>query len=79
MKVRTSISLSESVLKIVDQRAKQFGLNRSAMVETAVRAYLDQRVRDERSARDVAIISANAERLNREAADVIEYQFPGEA
>jgi len=76
MKVKTSITLSEAILKVVDRRAKQFRVNRSELVETALQAYLDQLVRNEQNARDLTIINANAERLNREAADVLEYQMP---
>jgi metal-responsive CopG/Arc/MetJ family transcriptional regulator len=75
MKVKTSISLSAAILKGIDRRAKQFQVNRSELIETAVQAYLDQLIRDEQNARDLGIINSNAERLNREAADVLEYQM----
>jgi hypothetical protein len=38
------------------------------------RAGLEQLERDERDRRDMAIINANADRLNREAIDALDYQ-----
>jgi hypothetical protein len=48
--------------------------NRSALLERAARAYLAQLERDKRDARDIEIINRNADRLNREAMDTLEYQ-----
>ena len=48
--------------------------NRSALLERAARAYLARLESDERDRRDIEIINRNADRLNREAADVLEYQ-----
>jgi metal-responsive CopG/Arc/MetJ family transcriptional regulator len=76
MKVKTSISLSDSVLKGLDRRARQFRVNRSELIETAIASYLAQVARDEQNARDLAIINKHADRLNQEAADVLEYQLP---
>ncbi|MBM4257733.1 MAG: CopG family transcriptional regulator [Deltaproteobacteria bacterium] len=36
MKVKTSITLSQELLKIVDKRAKQGKKNRSDFIETAI-------------------------------------------
>lgn len=48
--------------------------NRSAFLEKASRVYLSRLERARRDAHDLAIINANADRLNAEAADVLEYQ-----
>jgi hypothetical protein len=48
--------------------------NRSALLERAARAYLARLRSDERDRRDIEIINRNADRLNREAADTLEYQ-----
>jgi hypothetical protein len=48
--------------------------NRSAFFERASRAYLARLEKAKRDARDVEIINANADRLNAEAMDVLEYQ-----
>ena len=74
MKVKTSITLSQEVLKAADKRAKQQRRTRSDFIEAAVRAFIRQLIRDERNARDLEIINQNADALNREASDVLEYQ-----
>ena len=48
--------------------------NRSALLERAARAYLAHLDRQARDRRDIEIINRNAERLNREAMDTLEYQ-----
>ncbi|MBI3391880.1 MAG: ribbon-helix-helix protein, CopG family [Nitrospirae bacterium] len=73
MKVKTSITLSEDLLAAVDQRSGRFK-NRSDFIEAAVRAYIEQMFREEQNARDLAIINREADRLNREAVDVLAYQ-----
>jgi metal-responsive CopG/Arc/MetJ family transcriptional regulator len=72
MKVKTSITLSEDLLKAIDQRAGD--KNRSEFVETALRAFITQVNRNEQNARDVQIINQRADYLNQEAADVLAYQ-----
>ena len=74
MKVKTSITLSEELVKAVDARAKQSKKNRSDFIETAVWAFIGQMIRDELNARDMEIINRRADRLNEEAADVLAYQ-----
>ncbi len=73
MKVKTSITLSEDLLAAIDKRAGQFK-NRSDFIETALRAFITQMARDEQNARDLTIINQQADRLNREAVDVLAYQ-----
>ncbi|HKZ86689.1 MAG TPA: ribbon-helix-helix domain-containing protein [Anaerolineae bacterium] len=73
MKVKTSITLSEDLLAAIDKRAGQFK-NRSDLIETALWAFITQMARDEQNARDLAIINQQADRLNREAVDVLAYQ-----
>lgn len=48
--------------------------NRSALLERAAEAFLTDLARKERDLKDIAIIEKHAERLNREAADVLDYQ-----
>ncbi|MEN6333870.1 MAG: ribbon-helix-helix domain-containing protein [Phycisphaerales bacterium] len=74
MKVKTSITLSEELLEAVDEHTKQQKKTRSDFIETAVWAFIQQQARDEQNARDLEIINRNADALNREAADVLEYQ-----
>jgi metal-responsive CopG/Arc/MetJ family transcriptional regulator len=76
MKVKTSITLSEELLDAVNERTRQQSKTRSDFIETAVWAFLRQIKRDEQNARDLEIINQHADALNREAADVLEYQRP---
>ena len=73
MKVKTSITLSRDLLEAVDARAGR-GRSRSEFIEAVLRAFLAQAGRDERNAKDLDILNRCAERLNREAADVLTYQ-----
>jgi metal-responsive CopG/Arc/MetJ family transcriptional regulator len=70
MKVKTSVTLPRTLLEEIDRA----NANRSAFLEQAARVYLDQTARRSRDVRDAEILNRNAERLNREAADVLEYQ-----
>ncbi len=73
MRVKTSITLPEDLLRSLDRAAG--GLtNRSRAIEQAVRDMLDAKARAERDARDVELINRRADRLNDEAADVLDYQ-----
>ena len=76
MKVKTSITLSDELLKTIDKRAKQFKKNRSDFIEAAARAFIGQLIRDEQNARDLEIINRRAGHLNQKAADVLEYPDP---
>jgi len=73
MKVKTSITLSEDLLKAIDQRIGE-RKNRSGFIETAVRTYINQTTRDEQNKRDLETINRHANRLNEEAEDVLAYQ-----
>ena len=70
VRVKTSITLPSELLSQLDQIDK----NRSASLERAARAYLKHLESERRDRRDVEIINRNADRLNREAADTLEYQ-----
>jgi metal-responsive CopG/Arc/MetJ family transcriptional regulator len=73
MKTKTSITLSEDVIKTIDKLSGQ-PKNRSEFIEKAVRAYVAQMIRKERNARDLELINQRAGRLNEEALDVLAYQ-----
>jgi metal-responsive CopG/Arc/MetJ family transcriptional regulator len=70
MKVKTSVTLPSTLLEEIDR----LNSNRSAFFEQAAKLYLAQGAKHNRDAKDAAILERNAERLNREAADVLEYQ-----
>jgi metal-responsive CopG/Arc/MetJ family transcriptional regulator len=74
MRIKTSITLPESLLASIDQHAGSFDNNRSAFIEAAVRALITQMERRIRDARDMEIINREADRLNREAEEVLSFQ-----
>jgi Arc/MetJ-type ribon-helix-helix transcriptional regulator len=73
MKTKTSVTLSEDLLKLIDRNAKG-EKNRSAFIETAVRAYLEVVRRHRRDQDDLSTINRLAEKLNAEAGDVLGFQ-----
>jgi metal-responsive CopG/Arc/MetJ family transcriptional regulator len=77
MKAKTSITLSKDVLMKVDRLAgsKQ---SRSAFIERVLRGYLESRAKAALQARDLELLNKAADRLNIEAAEVLEYQASGE-
>ena len=73
MKVKTSITLTEGILDDIDREigGKE---SRSEFIERAVVTSLQKLSRKRIDARDLRIINRNADRLNREAEEVLEYQ-----
>lgn len=73
-KVKTTVSISAQILKKTDFFAKKYK-NRSEFVETALRELIAKLERNQREVRDVEIINRNADELNKEAMDVLDFQF----
>lgn len=73
MKVKTSITLSGEVLRLIDQHHAEYR-SRSEFLERAARSFLANLARTEAERRDLAIINENADTLNAEAKDVLAYQ-----
>jgi metal-responsive CopG/Arc/MetJ family transcriptional regulator len=73
MKIKTSITLAEDLLKAIDEQPGAHK-SRSDFIERAVRSYITQNIRDRQNARDLEIINRKADRLNEEANDVLAYQ-----
>ena len=73
MKIKTSITLSEEVLRAIDQISGE-SCNRSAFIELAVKTYLEIIRRSKRDQNDLQIINRLSEKLNREAIDVLHFQ-----
>jgi len=73
MRLKTSITLREDVLKIVDRETKK-GESRSRAIERLLREGLAARARQAADAQDLALLNRHAEQLNDEAADVLKYQ-----
>lgn len=73
MKLKTSIVLSEPVLKMID-RATRKGESRSKAIERLLTEGLAARARQTADDRDRALINRHADELNAEAEDVLGYQ-----
>jgi metal-responsive CopG/Arc/MetJ family transcriptional regulator len=73
MKIKTSITLSEELIQSIDEL---FGgrKNRSEFIEKAVRDYVERQTQRERDLKDLDILNKKADKLNREAEDVLHYQ-----
>jgi len=75
MKEKTSITLSKEVLNGIDRIAGS-RQSRSAFIEAVLSQYLRERKRAQRDARDLELINRNADQLNRDAVEGLEYQAP---
>lgn len=73
MKVKTSITLSKSILKEIDLIISKSG-NRSLFIEEAIKNYLIHKKRNLRNKNDLDIINRSADELNKEADDILSYQ-----
>ena len=73
MRVKTSVTLDERVLKAID-KATSRTRSRSRVIEDAAREFLARRARATREARDLAILNETAAALNEEMEDVLGYQ-----
>ena len=73
MKIKTSITLSEKVLKAIDQLIKG-NSNRSAFIEQGIWFFLEHLRRMERDKRELEILNQNAEKLNKQAKEILSYQ-----
>jgi len=85
MKIKTSITLSNEVLKAIDLYIGAYR-SRSEFIETATRKFIAQLARKEaerrdlelinRHRRDLELINRHVDSLNAEAEDVLTYQVP---
>jgi len=75
MKEKTSVTLSPEVLTGIDRLAGR-QRSRSAFIEEVLRQYLNDRVKAERKARDLAILNRFAHELNRDAEEGLDDQAP---
>jgi metal-responsive CopG/Arc/MetJ family transcriptional regulator len=77
MKKKASITLSSELLAEVDRLAGSKH-SRSAIIERVLRRYLRERARAAAQARDLELINGASDRLNLEAAEVLDYQAGAE-
>ena len=73
MKLKTSITLSEGVVRRLDQATGK-GESRSQAIERLLRERLAERARQAADHRDLALINEHADVLNAKAEDVLKYQ-----
>jgi metal-responsive CopG/Arc/MetJ family transcriptional regulator len=66
MKAKTSLTLSEDLIKSIDKLAGP-KVSRSAFVENILRDFVDGHAQARRDAREVAAINRHADELNAEA------------
>lgn len=75
MKAKTSITLSVPLLVQIDRLIGE-GASRSAYIEKVLSDHLRDEARNAIHQRDLELINANADYLNREMEDVLRYQAP---
>jgi metal-responsive CopG/Arc/MetJ family transcriptional regulator len=75
MKAKTSITLSVQLLVKIDEMIGERA-SRSAYIEKVLRDHLRDEGLNAIHQRDLELINANADDLNREAMDVLRYQAP---
>ena len=73
MRVKTSVTIDEKVLRAIDRAATR-GRSRSRILEDAARDYLTRQARAARDTRDRELLDQAADALNREMEDVLSYQ-----
>lgn len=73
MKIKTSITLSEELIRSIDDLLGG-QKNRSEFIEKAVRSFIGNQIKRTRDLRDLDILNKKANKLNREAEDVLSYQ-----
>jgi hypothetical protein len=77
MKEKTSVILSPEVLAGIARLAGTKH-SRSAVIERVLRKYLREQAKAAAEARDLALLNDAADRLNMEAAGVLDFQAPDE-
>ncbi|MBI1882950.1 MAG: ribbon-helix-helix protein, CopG family [Chlamydiae bacterium] len=73
--MKTSITLSEDLLKLIDHLTGK-SMNRSELIELALREYLLQRAKRVRDSKDLELINRHADRLNKQVQDTLSFQIP---
>lgn len=73
MKAKTSLTLSEDLVKTLDKLAGP-KVSRSAFIENILRDFLYRRAQARRNTREVAAINRHAAQLNAEMSDALSLQ-----
>lgn len=73
MKTKTSLTLSEDLVAIIDKLAGT-NLSRSAYIEQILRDFVERRAQVRNDARETASINRHSVQLNAEMTDALSYQ-----
>ncbi len=73
MRVKTSITLSESLINTIDKLSESYK-SRSEFIEIALWAFVKKLNRNRQNLKDLEILNRRADYLNQEADDVLSYQ-----
>ena len=73
MKAKTSLTLSEDLVKTLDKLAGT-RVSRSAFIENILREFVDRRAAARRDAQAIAAINRHAAQLNAEMSDTLSFQ-----
>ena len=74
MKIKTSITLSDDLLFMIDERASKYK-NRSEFIEITMRKALARMNRIQQDTRDILIINKHVDELNAELEDALSFQI----
>ncbi len=73
MKAKTSLTISEDLIKSIDKLAGS-KVSRSAFVENILRDFVEGHAKARRDARETAAINRHAAELNAEMVDALSFQ-----
>ena len=73
MKIQTSVMLSENLLSTIGQLSEK-DRTLSDFIEAALQFYIAKLRRSDKSDNDIEIINRNADYLNQETQDALQYQ-----
>ena len=73
MKSKMSITLDSALVRGIEEHSAEFG-SRSEFIEAAVQNFISLLQRRAMERKDLEILDRNADSLNAEAEDVLEYQ-----
>lgn len=73
MQIQKTISIPDDLLRMLDNTLNN-SLTLSEIIEKALREYIQKNKQKNQNDQDLEILNANADALNEEANDVLQYQ-----
>ena len=73
MKIKTSITINEKILKLIDKNVEN-SQNRSKFIESAIVYYLKNYQKSIRDNNDSNILNQKYDKLNKEAEEILSFQ-----